>query len=125
MENGQCEQMNCTLINMLKTLSDEHKRDWKNHLSKLMFGYNSMVCSSTGFSPHYLMFGRESRLPVDFIFNVERRGVTDQDFVEKWKTSMKEACNIAKKNIQKSSSHGKKGYDKKVLEDHTSYLGKV
>ena len=30
--NGQCERFNSTLCNMLGSLSDEEKSDWKSHL---------------------------------------------------------------------------------------------
>ena len=111
MGNGQCERMNRTLINMLKTLSEEHKNDWKSHLKQLMFAYNSTVCSSTGFSPHYLMFGRESRLPIDFVFDIEPTKTSDIDFAEKWKKSLKQACEVARKSAQK----GKRHFDKKTF----------
>ena len=91
MGNGQCERLNRTIIGMLKTLSDTEKSDWKNHVKKLTFAYNSTVCRSTGFSPHYLMFGRESRLPIDFMFETkETKEIqsSHKDFVDKWKLSI-------------------------------------
>lgn len=72
---------------MLKTLSAQQKTNWKDHLPKLAFAYNSTVCKSTGFSPFELIFGRSSRLPVDFMFNtddINPNRLSYQEFVRKW-----------------------------------------
>ena len=63
--DGQVERFNRTLINMLKTLANKEKADWRSHLPKLAFAVNSTQNATTGFSPYFLMFGREARLPVD------------------------------------------------------------
>ena len=68
MGDGQVERLNRTLINMLKSLSGNEKKDWKSFLPKLAFAYNSTVNKTTGFSPFYLMFGRQSILPIDSVF---------------------------------------------------------
>ena len=61
--NGQCERFNSTLINMLGTLPKEKKSEWKNHIGTLVHAYNCTQISATGFSPYYLMFGRQLCLP--------------------------------------------------------------
>ena len=63
--NGQCERFNSTLCNMLGTLSDEEKSDWKSHLGCMTHAYNCTKHASTTHSPYYLMFGRHPRLPID------------------------------------------------------------
>ena len=63
--NGNCERFNSTLINMIRTLEQEHKVKWTKHLNALCSAYNSTVHSSTGFSPFWLMMGRKPRLAVD------------------------------------------------------------
>ena len=67
--------MNRTAINMLKALPESQKKMWKNHLPKLAFAYNSCVQKTTGFSPFYLMFGRESKLPIDTMFGLDEGDV--------------------------------------------------
>ena len=55
MGDGQVERCNRTLINMLKALEENEKGDWKSHLPKLAFAYNSTVNKTTGYTPFYLI----------------------------------------------------------------------
>ena len=65
MENGMVERFNKTLLNMMTTLPDIKKSDWKAHVSTLTHAYNAAEHDSTGFAPYYLMFGWQPRLAVD------------------------------------------------------------
>ena len=65
--NGRVEQMNQTIINMLKCLPEQYKSNWRSHVNKLVHGYNSNKRSATGYSPYYLLFGRHPRLPIDVL----------------------------------------------------------
>ena len=120
MGNGQSERFNKTLINMLKTIPEADKKNWKIYLSKLTFAYNSTVNKTTGFSPYFLLFGRQSRLPLDCIFPVESdsgpalKNRTHDQFVREWKDSMEKAFHVANQRIKKSSDYNKKRYDAKI-----------
>ena len=63
--NGQCERINRSIINMLRTLGEEEKSKWPIHLPKLVHAYNSTPHAKIGYTPFVLMFGREERLPID------------------------------------------------------------
>lgn len=63
--NGQCERFNQTLLNMLCTLIDEQKSDWKNYISPLIHAYNATKHDTTGYSPHFFMFRWHPRLSID------------------------------------------------------------
>ena len=63
-----------TLLNMLGTLTPEQKKDWKGHAPSLVHAYNCTRNAATGFSPYFLLFGREPRLPVEVEFGLQRGG---------------------------------------------------
>uniref|UniRef100_A0AAQ5X6I1 Gypsy retrotransposon integrase-like protein 1 n=2 Tax=Amphiprion ocellaris TaxID=80972 RepID=A0AAQ5X6I1_AMPOC len=70
----QPERFNRTLLSMLGTLSQEKRKQWSQHIPYLVHAYNSTKCDATGFSPYFLMFGREARLPVDLCFGTSPDG---------------------------------------------------
>lgn len=55
---------------MLGTLDKAQKANWKKHIKTLVHVSNSTRHDTTGFTPFYLMFGRESVLPVDVVFEI-------------------------------------------------------
>ena len=66
--NGQVEHFHQTLFHMSGKLSRDKKAQWEQHLLELLQAYNSTRLVVTGYSPHYLMFGRHPRLPIDYYF---------------------------------------------------------
>ena len=119
--DGQCERLNRTVINMLKSIPENEKRRWKDHLPKLMFAYNATVNKTTNFSPFYLLFGREAHLPVDDFFpgvantNVAQSKTANYgEFVKTYQNRMSEAFQLANRNIEKSQNYNKQKYDQKA-----------
>ena len=66
--NGQVEHFHQTLFRMIGKLSHNKKAQWEQHLPELLQAYNSTRSAVTGYSPHYLMFGRCPCLSVDYYF---------------------------------------------------------
>ena len=66
--NGQVERFHQTLFRMIGKLVTDKKAQWEQHFPELLQAYNSTWSTVTGYSPHYLMFGRHRHLPVDFYF---------------------------------------------------------
>lgn len=51
---------------MLSKVVDESQKDWDRHLGSVAIAYNSAEHENTGFTPYFLEYGREMRLPTDF-----------------------------------------------------------
>ena len=66
--NGQVDRMNQTIIRMIGKLEEDKKACWSKHLPELLLAYNTTCSAVTGYSPYYLLFGRRSRIPVDYLF---------------------------------------------------------
>ena len=54
--NSICERFNHALLDLMKTLP-KLKGNWPLHVPSLMFTYNAMPHSITGYQPYELMFG--------------------------------------------------------------------
>ena len=71
--DGQTERANRTLEEMLRAYVNFRQTDWDVHLSALEMAINSARQASTGFSPFYLNYGKEIRLPLDAAIEAARR----------------------------------------------------
>ena len=115
--NGQCERFNATLLSMLGTLSPEGKVNWTDKVGTLVHAYNSTKSAITGFSPHYLMFGREPKLPLDITLglpNPDMEGVIHEKYVKQLQSRLKWSYEVAQNRNEKEAARQKKYYDLKV-----------
>ena len=62
--DGLVERFNKTLQHMLATTVRVHPFDWEELPPMVCMAYNTSTHSTTGYTPFYLMFGREARMPV-------------------------------------------------------------
>ena len=116
--NGQCERFNSTLCNMLGTLNEEEKSDWKSYLGCMTHAYNCTKHASTTYSPYYLMFGRHPRLPIDVEFGLNKPNCGDNSsksrYIQKLRRRLNYAFQKASKYSDQQASKYKKSYDKSV-----------
>ena len=75
--NGACERLNQTSKRGLQKMVNEKKiEEWDVILREVMFAYNTSVHSTIGFTPYFLMFGVEARIPSEILVGLpemERR----------------------------------------------------
>lgn len=117
--NGQCERFNRSMHNLLRVLSEEQKKKWPNHLRESIFIYNCTPHSSTGFSPYYLFFGREPRLPIDNLLQkYEDPSRTADEFVQLHHYRMSEAHTRANEKILLKAKGRKQRHDKKAKDPY-------
>lgn len=113
--DGATERMNRSLLNMLRTLENYEKIDWKQHLSRLVYAYNCTKHTSTGYSPYYLMFGRHPRLPIDALLpQRDVENVTSDEYADDMRKKLKDVFETAAGNHAEAKAKQKKLYDKKV-----------
>ena len=81
--DGLVKRYNRTMLNMLATCTQDHPATWEDHLRGVCMAYNTSMHPTTGYSPFFLMFGRDARLPVDLTFKRITHASTDMQEISK------------------------------------------
>jgi len=63
--DGQTENANKTLEIMLRSVIDFSQDDWDEHIDGAELAINNSKSETTGFTPFYLAYGQEARMPLD------------------------------------------------------------
>ena len=114
--NGRCERVNRTVLAMLSKYLDDSHADWDKHLPLLVLAYRAQIHRSLGYSPFFMMFGREPRLPVDAEIDAPRsaKSRTVSAYVDELCAGMRDVYREAIRISDATNLRNKKMYDKKL-----------
>ena len=114
--NGSVKCTHQTLIRMVGKLDPKRKSRWLDHILSICHTYNSTRSQVTGYSPHFLMFGRKPHLPIDLIFpTAHREAIKGVDrYVSTLYEHLRHATSLAHTAADKEAQRFKRIYDKQA-----------
>jgi len=112
--NGNIERFHATMHSMLAKVVSENQKDWDQHLAAVAFAYRSSVQESTGFTPFFLMYGREARIPADLVYGPPPEKFESKDipaYVEEQRDRLQKAFTLARSHLGTAARRRKHQYD--------------
>lgn len=112
--DGLVERLNRSLLNMLSAFVAESAIDWDEHLPFVVQAYNSSVHSSTGVTPHLMVYGHEMRLPIDLMFPGPNKTALPScapEYIEFLRRALGTAHEYARAHLGQALIRQKRGYD--------------
>ena len=100
---------------MLGTLLADFKSKWPQHISTLTYAYNCTRSNATGFSPYYILYGRQPLLPIDIeygVFTPELSEAITYKYVQELKSRLENTFNKANQFCAKEAIRSKQRFDK-------------
>ena len=86
-------------------LYDKNSIEWDLHIPALLFAYRVTINETTGYSPAFLLYGRQPDTPTDILFDASAlRGASfssHKDYAHHIRSSLKSAFDIARKAQEK------------------------
>ena len=100
---------------MLAKAVKERPFGWEDHLQRLCLAYNTSVNQTTGYSPFYLMFGRQVRMPIDLMYGCpDTHTVTVPQYVADLCASRRKAYENVMECMESKLDRQKEYYDQRV-----------
>ena len=113
--DGLVERMNRTLVGTIALVAKDAKDNWDIRIGLALMAIRSAVQSSTGFSPHFLMFGREMRLPADLIYDTFQKETMSQvESVANLRSTLQLVHETVVFNMGCKQNHQKDYYDRRA-----------
>ena len=84
----------------------------------MVHAYNATKHDSTGFAPHFLMFGWHPRLAIDAYLGLDKISESEksrESYAQKMKKRLEFAYNVAQKESAKQGQRYKCYYDKRSV----------
>ena len=123
--NGVVERFNRTLAGMIRCYLEDGSDEWDLYLPILTAAYRGTVHPSTGFTPNYLMLGREVSMPVDTEFPPVNLAYVDApSFALDLQQRLAKCYDQARVNLQQAAERQKKYHDTRIVQ-HTHIPGQL
>jgi hypothetical protein len=119
--NGICERMHKLLIDMISHFVTKDAKNWDKYIPYAVMAYRATPHCTVKYSPYYLVYGRDLRLPIEGDWRPKRReeagNIGDYDrHVSELAMRLYEANKEAAKQSKLSHEVAKKYYDRKPRE---------
>ena len=115
--NGAIERVHQMLRRMIAKMDPEKRAKWPSHLGPILIAYNATRSLITGYSPYFLMFGRQSRLPVDLLFPTVRQdenSLTTDEYITSLHDKLKSALASVRDTTLLEAQRQKWLYDRRA-----------
>ena len=113
--DGLVERWNRTLLHNLSTCVKDHPESWEDYVRPICMAYNTSIHPTTGFTPFYLMFGRQAKLPVELMYGTpEPESLSSSEYATQLKSSLTETYEKVRVKITRQLDHQAELYNKKV-----------
>ena len=114
--NGVAERWHRSMNAMIGKTVQSHQRDWPQRLPYVVSAYNSSVHESTGYSPNFLMFGRELQMAVDITLgNPSGPPYSVNEYAEHLIGIMAMAYEDVRGHLGRAATRNKNAYDYGVM----------
>jgi transposase InsO family protein len=117
--NGQVERFHRTLNSILAKVVSENQRDWDLHLPYAVAAYRATIHEATGYSPNFLVLGREVAVPLDIVMGQppnSDRSLNVDEFVQRRLDAERTAYGIVREQLKRTAERQKHYYDLRVKE---------
>ena len=122
--NAQCERFNSYLGASLRALCGQHTNKWDQYLHAVLSAYRlTPATQSTQFTPYFLLFKRECRLPIEIALkSSDSLPIPAQDCISDIIESFEMTQEIVKKNILQAQEKYTTSYNK-ATKPHSFVVG--
>ena len=110
--NGLTERFNKTLADMLSMYVDTEQKNWDEILPFVTFAYNTAKQDTTGFTPFYLLHGREAETTLDTMLPFCPDNVQD-DYISQVISRAEESRQLARLRTLEAQDKDRRRYDSK------------
>ena len=114
--NGLTERFNQTLVRSLGKLANDDHDNWDDQIDMILMGYRASRQASTKFSPYYMLFQTQMRLPMDAEMAQSDDEELEENIEERIQALLqarKEVFTDAESNIKLAQKVQKECYDQK------------
>ena len=112
--DGLVERWNKTLLHNLSTCVKDHPESWEDYVRPICMAYNTSTHQTTGFTPFYLMFRRQAKLPIELMYGTpEPESVTSTEYATQLQSS-REAYQKVRLRTTCQLEHQAELYNQKV-----------
>lgn len=105
------ERFHRTLSQLMVAVVHENPTNWSDHLDSAVFAYNNTISSTTGFTPHELLYGCSIQLP-DKIIKNESPIYNYDNYRDELRFNLAKNWKMARENIYIRKQKNKEYYDK-------------